>query len=188
MADEDLSRRDVVGVLIKSVLLTTSIPHILLVQTTFAQTSRVIPNPALSTKPPDSKDLLKPTKGDRVVIAAQGSQIVFTIMGTQGRHCRVHYAMRGSNAYTTMPGGTGIIGSDGRLTLYVNVQQFDNQQLLFGVQTSQSGTFDREVRVTTPFEVSVQNHVVRLIGIHERDTILKGSGPAAAAFAAACTS
>jgi hypothetical protein len=184
MAEEDLTRRDAVGLLIKATLITTAIPHIFLAQTTFAQNLKMIPKTTPLTKPPDPKDLLKPTKEDRVVIAAQGSQIVFTIMGPPGRHCRVNYAVKGSNAYVTAPGGAGVIGSDGRLTLSVNVQQFDKQQLLFGVQTSQSGTFDRELRATTPFEVSIQNREVHSItGIRERNTIGQGIGisPQAAA-------
>jgi len=186
MAEKDLTRREAVGRLLKATLITTAAPYILIVQTTAAQSSKADQKPTPPTKAPDPKDLFKPTEGERVIVAAQGSSIAFTIIGPPGRYCRVAYAVEGSEAYSTPPGGAGVIGRDGRLMLSLDVRQFGNRRLLLGVRTSLSETLDQGVRATTPFEVSVQNGaVLALSGIRERGTIALSGAAACKAVAAA---
>jgi hypothetical protein len=186
MPSDDFTRREVIGRLIKTTLFTVAIPHILLVQTTRADTPGTRNSATVPVQQIDPKELLKPVDGEKVVIIGKGTGIVFTIMGAPGRYCRLVYAREGSSTYFTPRGGSGVIGNDGRLTLSLDVRQFGSQRLLFRVGTSSSRLFDRDdLRGTEPFEVSIQNGAVAtLSGIRERQTI--GKNATAASFAAAC--
>ena len=172
MTDAIPTRREAIGRLIRVTLTTTAIPQILLVQTTFAQGTAATLKDSTQTRPAESKDLLKPPEGERVVVSAEGSVIAFTIVGAPGRRCRVSYAAEGSDDYTTVLGGTGTIGRRGQLKLSIDVRRFGDRRLLFGVRTSQSETSDEGVRATTPIEVTVKDGaVLALSGVRERGTI-----------------
>jgi len=111
-----------------------------------------------------------PQIAEKVVISGSGSTLVFKISGLAGRHFGVSFATADAReSYKAAANTRGLIGENGLATIEVDVRGLPNGKVFLRVVTGTSGEFNKDLRGTQAFEVTISNGVVtKFGGVRER--------------------
>ena len=111
-----------------------------------------------------------PRISEKVVVSGSGSTLVFKISGPAGRHYGVSFATTDAReSYKAAANTRGLIGENGLATIEVDVRGLPNGKVFLRVVTGTSGEFNKDLRGTQAFEVTISNGVVtKFGGVRER--------------------
>ena len=93
---------------------------------------------------------------ENVVISGAGSALIVKIAGATGRHCGLAYAVIDADkSYKAVPGGRGVISSDGLCIIRVDVRKLPNRKVFLRVVTGNTRAFDDDFAGTEVFVVNI---------------------------------
>jgi hypothetical protein len=164
MSRRTISRRDALGVIGKT-------GAVLGAGTTFFLCLKTTPLSGAGygqTNAPRLK--ASPRAAEKVLINGSGSTLTVKISGPAGRYFGVSYATTDAREhYKATENARGYIGENGLATIELDAKSLPNGKVFLRVVTAASAEFDKDIRGTRAFEVTIVNGVVTQFGgVHER--------------------
>jgi hypothetical protein len=113
---------------------------------------------------------IAPQVAEKVVVSGSGSTLVFKISGPAGRHYGVSFATADARKrYKAAANARGYIGENGLATIEVDAKGLPSGKVYLRVVTGASGEFNKNLRGTQAFEVTISNGVItKFGGVRER--------------------